>query len=58
MKNELELEAQKMEVIPKPKVLGFVTIISKCKKGTMRLMEGSIEIENLLSNGWKIKKGK
>jgi hypothetical protein len=55
---ELDLETPKPKAKPKARELGLVTIVSRCKKHSMKLMEGSREIENLLSNGWKVKKGK
>lgn len=52
---ELDLQAPK---VTKPRPLKVITIVSKCGKGSMRLMEGTPEIENLLSNGWKVKRGR
>jgi hypothetical protein len=54
MNEEIEIKA----TTPKARVLKFITIVSSCKLGSMQLMEGSKEIEHLLSNGWKVKRGK
>jgi len=55
---ELNLETPKPKAKARARELGFVTIVSKCKKHSMKLMEGSREIENLLSHGWKVKRGR